>query len=204
LRVLCVVKYRSLWRADHSSRGVLPNVVCLSAIVKPRQWESPGPFGRGGRLSRRGEKKVWLESTSTFVNAVLFRNTADNNMQPARITAKESTTKQVLYREHCKRINLWLKWFNLRVLYLTKLSVPHITKQQIIEWDADNKLGRIGGGGSRGLFSGTSPALLRTDREKPRNTSEWLVWTAIWTSDLRHTTMSGSSSGRMYLARDTM
>jgi len=32
--VLCVVKEGSLRRADHSSRGVLPNVVCLSVITK--------------------------------------------------------------------------------------------------------------------------------------------------------------------------
>ena len=36
LRVLCVVRYRSLYRADHSSREFLPSVVCLSVIVKPR------------------------------------------------------------------------------------------------------------------------------------------------------------------------
>ena len=33
---LCVVRSRSLRRADHLCRGVLPNVVCLSVIVKPR------------------------------------------------------------------------------------------------------------------------------------------------------------------------
>ena len=33
-----------LRRADHSSRGVLPSVVCLSVIVKPR-WGGPGPLG---------------------------------------------------------------------------------------------------------------------------------------------------------------
>jgi len=36
LRVLCVVRYRSLLRADPSSGGFLPSVVCLSVIVKPR------------------------------------------------------------------------------------------------------------------------------------------------------------------------
>ena len=40
----CVVRYRSLRRADHSSRGVLPSVVCLSVIVKPRQWGGHGPL----------------------------------------------------------------------------------------------------------------------------------------------------------------
>jgi len=36
LKVLCVVRYRSLRRAYHLSRGVLPIVVCLSVIMKPR------------------------------------------------------------------------------------------------------------------------------------------------------------------------
>ena len=36
LRVLCGVKYMFLRRADHSSRGVLPSVVCLIVIVNPR------------------------------------------------------------------------------------------------------------------------------------------------------------------------
>jgi len=35
LRVLYVVRYRSLRRADHSSRGFLLSEVCLSIIVKP-------------------------------------------------------------------------------------------------------------------------------------------------------------------------
>jgi hypothetical protein len=36
LWVLCVVRWRSLRRDDHSSRGVLPIVVCLIVIVNPR------------------------------------------------------------------------------------------------------------------------------------------------------------------------
>jgi len=36
LWVLCVVRHRSLRRADHSSRGVLPTLVCsISAVAKP-------------------------------------------------------------------------------------------------------------------------------------------------------------------------
>jgi len=34
LWLLCVVRYRSLWRTDNSSRGVLPSVACLSVIVE--------------------------------------------------------------------------------------------------------------------------------------------------------------------------
>ena len=31
----CVVRYKSLLRADQSSRGVVPSMVCLRVIVKP-------------------------------------------------------------------------------------------------------------------------------------------------------------------------
>jgi hypothetical protein len=45
LCVLCVVRYRSLLRADHSSRGVLPIVVCLSFIVNSWHWGGLGSLG---------------------------------------------------------------------------------------------------------------------------------------------------------------
>jgi hypothetical protein len=45
LWVLHVVLYRSLRRADDSSRGALECVVCLSMIVQPRQRGGPGPLG---------------------------------------------------------------------------------------------------------------------------------------------------------------
>jgi hypothetical protein len=40
LEVLCVVRQKSLHRADHTSIGVLPSVVCLSVIVKPLKGRS--------------------------------------------------------------------------------------------------------------------------------------------------------------------
>jgi hypothetical protein len=43
-------------RADHLFREVLPNVVCLSVIVKPRQLGFPGPQG----LSMHGGKKCFF------------------------------------------------------------------------------------------------------------------------------------------------
>jgi len=52
--VLCVV------RADRSSRGVLPSVVCLSVTVKPQQRGGRGPLGGGGGLLRHGNKKSYL------------------------------------------------------------------------------------------------------------------------------------------------
>ena len=43
LRVLCFVRYESPRRANHPSIWVLPWALCLSAIVKPRQWGGPRP-----------------------------------------------------------------------------------------------------------------------------------------------------------------
>jgi len=51
LLVLSVVRYMSLRRADHSSRGVLPSSVCLSVILKPRNGR-PWP-GIGSKRHRR-------------------------------------------------------------------------------------------------------------------------------------------------------
>jgi hypothetical protein len=41
----CVLSGRSLRLADHSSIGVLPSVVCLSVITKPRKWDAPVSLG---------------------------------------------------------------------------------------------------------------------------------------------------------------
>ena len=46
---------RSVRRTDHWSRGVLPRVVCLIVIVKPRQTEGSGPLVA---VVRRGERKT--------------------------------------------------------------------------------------------------------------------------------------------------
>jgi hypothetical protein len=54
----CVVRWRSLRRADHSSRGVLPSV-----IVKPRQRRGPGPRG----LSSGGKEASSIEQAQMAV-----------------------------------------------------------------------------------------------------------------------------------------
>jgi hypothetical protein len=43
--IVCRQVGRSLQRDEHSSRRVLLNVVCLSVIVKPQQWEVPAHKG---------------------------------------------------------------------------------------------------------------------------------------------------------------
>ena len=45
LWVLCDFRLRLLRRVDRASKGVLPNVVCLSVIMNPRQWGGLGPLG---------------------------------------------------------------------------------------------------------------------------------------------------------------
>jgi hypothetical protein len=53
LWVLCVV--RSLRRAGPSSRGVLPSVMCLSVMVKPRTMRRPRP-PRGCRVIEKNTR----------------------------------------------------------------------------------------------------------------------------------------------------
>jgi hypothetical protein len=58
LYLLCVVRQTSLRRADHSSRGVLPTVVCLSAIPKPQQRDDVD--ASRAVAPQEGEKKNFL------------------------------------------------------------------------------------------------------------------------------------------------
>jgi hypothetical protein len=58
LWVLSVVRDRSLRHADHSTRAVLPSVVCLSMIKKPRR-EGLDPLGLPDH-EKKGLKKILL------------------------------------------------------------------------------------------------------------------------------------------------
>jgi hypothetical protein len=51
-------------RADHSSRGVLPSVMCLSVIVKLRKCGGPGPLG-GGSVAPKSNK-IYGNIVSSF------------------------------------------------------------------------------------------------------------------------------------------
>jgi hypothetical protein len=53
--VLCIIKQRSLCRADHSARGFLPSVLCLSVTEEPRRI-GPGPLG--SRAMRKIKKII--------------------------------------------------------------------------------------------------------------------------------------------------
>ena len=45
ISVVCCQVEVSVSVCDHSTRGVLPSVMCLSVIVKSRKGEGPGPYG---------------------------------------------------------------------------------------------------------------------------------------------------------------
>jgi hypothetical protein len=62
LWVLCVVRSRSLRPADHSSRGVLATVVCLSVIEKP-DMRMPWPT-RGCCVGRKKIKTKYMDESS--------------------------------------------------------------------------------------------------------------------------------------------
>ena len=82
LWVLCLVRWRYMRRADHSSRGALMTVVCLSVVVKPREWGGPDPLRavapRGGKRSMQSTRDRFVlglssdgDSTEVTTKAVL-------------------------------------------------------------------------------------------------------------------------------------
>jgi hypothetical protein len=66
LWMLCVVRYRFTCRADHSSRGVLPSVVCLSVIVKPPQWGGSGPLRAVTPWKKKLDTTGWIPLNSIY------------------------------------------------------------------------------------------------------------------------------------------
>ena len=64
--VLCIVRWRSLWRADLSSRRVLPSVVCL--VWKPRKILLEGPQKKSNLV-----KNVWRSSADRQDSAYRLR-----------------------------------------------------------------------------------------------------------------------------------
>jgi hypothetical protein len=70
LWILCVVRWRSLRRADHSSRGILQSALCLNVIVKRRQW---GDLGPGGVVEPR-RRRPQYDSSSLWKSEVLIFN----------------------------------------------------------------------------------------------------------------------------------
>ena len=72
LWVLCIVRYSSMWRSDHSSARFLPSVVCLTEIVKPQQWGGPVPLGIVVPKKKSDTKLVlnFAKHTRTFLSLI--------------------------------------------------------------------------------------------------------------------------------------
>jgi hypothetical protein len=52
--VLCIVRYMSLWRADPSSREILPNAVCHCVYSKKKKLKNEAGLARVGLLRQMG------------------------------------------------------------------------------------------------------------------------------------------------------
>jgi len=64
--VLCVVRQRLLRLAYHSARAVLPNLVCLSMIIKPRWRGGPGPLGAVASLKKKSQNYLFASMQTIF------------------------------------------------------------------------------------------------------------------------------------------
>ena len=68
--LMCIVRQRSLRRADHPSIGVLPSVVCLSVIVKRREWGSPDQLGAAALSQKKKYIYIYIYThthTHTYI-----------------------------------------------------------------------------------------------------------------------------------------
>jgi hypothetical protein len=71
LWVLCVLRYRFLGRADHSSRGDLPSVVCPMSVIakslKGRSWPEIW-----SRVARKGKENQLMDLFVYLLNFILL------------------------------------------------------------------------------------------------------------------------------------
>jgi hypothetical protein len=72
LWVFCVIRYRFLRRADHSSRGVLSSIVCLSVIVKLRKWGGPGLLGDVAPWAKKNHNMKRADYEDTLYTVLSF------------------------------------------------------------------------------------------------------------------------------------
>ena len=90
LRLLCFVRYSSLRRAAHSSRGVVRLwSVCESVISKPQQW------GRVELLSSHEKKNIWRKVPPSFSFNVCHPEVFDTYINIQRCVSQ--TQKKTLF-----------------------------------------------------------------------------------------------------------
>jgi hypothetical protein len=168
LRVLRVVKYRFLRRADHSSRGVLPNVMCPSVIDELHKG-SLGPL----RLMRR-EK----ESKSSL--------TPKQDRSQGRMQTKCPTMKGkrgLLRRKHapksqqsppvcCYVLPLLLKWLFQHSIFGHPLSVfySHCERPSFTSTQINKKC----------IHPNVSIFIFLESKTERQNVLHWIVSNILW------------------------
>jgi len=75
--VLCVVRQRSLRRTDHSSRGVLPSLVCLPECEQGTSHRRPRPT----RTVEPWEKKKTIKVNKTCDHNIQYSLIMDRNIK---------------------------------------------------------------------------------------------------------------------------
>jgi len=115
LWVLCVVRYRSLWRVDHSSRGGLWCVV-MCDLETSWMWR-PRPTGAGGgAIAPKKFKKV--STTNERFEWILFVSI----VRSALVTDSNDTVNVSLVDSFTARINR--KWIRF-TSYITEHQFSH-------------------------------------------------------------------------------
>ena len=88
LRVLCVVRYRSLRRADHSSRGVLPAVVRRCVYLETSRMWGPWPaLGRSAIAKKKSNPITGLDRPRGFQEVEAPRFQDNRHMKVVRLSA---------------------------------------------------------------------------------------------------------------------
>jgi len=82
--VLRIVRYRSLLQADHSARGALPSVVCLS-VIEETQRGGLGPIGTSiKKKNYKGRSGHWINNVTNIsdqqVSSVVYEDSFNNNV----------------------------------------------------------------------------------------------------------------------------
>ena len=86
MRVLCVVRYRSLQRADHPFRGVLPSFVFPSVIEKPRGGDL-GPLWLSNHKKKILTRGTAMREVHGCIQTVNSAPNAISDKAKCRITA---------------------------------------------------------------------------------------------------------------------
>ena len=95
LWVLCVVRQRSLWRANHSSRGVLQTVVRRVSDLETSWMRRPWPNGDCRAKQKNTQKRCW-DCTPGFNPKVVNKGFMVNKWVPGQIFSKNSGFVQII------------------------------------------------------------------------------------------------------------